>query len=245
VFTVNADPMASGSRLVRVGPTSGTFRYMVIPAAPWERVRMTVILSADGWDADAYLSNPTADQVVRNLFSGRLAEVRIATGFPNLYGAENTGYVEPPDGSADIAQLEYLLRMKIADPIGAAVGAYALLRLGELDRLHDWTENLRKWSPWLPEGSAIRGEHLARLGEHEAALAAFLEVPARGLPVFADGLTFALNRLELYATVPGDETAMQAARAAAARLRPVARHIDFSRPITTFTADTPNLFAGG
>ena len=65
---------------------------------------------------------------------------------------------------------EDLLYGKVADPIAACVGAYTLLRLGELDRLHEWTENLKNWFDWLPDGLAIRAEHLARRGQHAQAL---------------------------------------------------------------------------
>jgi hypothetical protein len=37
----------------------------------------------------------------------------------------------------------------MSDPIAAAVGAYALLRFAELDRLHDWTANLYDRFPYL------------------------------------------------------------------------------------------------
>ena len=39
-----------------------------------------------------------------------------------------------------------------------------LLRLGELDRLHDWTHNLAELVPVAPDGLAPWGEHQARLG---------------------------------------------------------------------------------
>ena len=87
----------------------------------------------------------------------------------------------------------------MADPIAAAIGAYAILRLGSIEQLHDWTTNLRYLYPWLPDGSAISGEHLARLGRFEEACDAFSEVPVRGLPIFADGLFYTIERMKLYA----------------------------------------------
>ena len=93
---------------------------------------------------------------------------------------------------------EQLLARKDADPIGAAVGAYAILRVGAIEQLHDWTRNLRVWFPWLPDGAAICGEHLARQGRFEEAFDAFLEVPVRGLPLFSDGLFYTVERLKLY-----------------------------------------------
>src|SRR2546423_15128052 len=90
---------------------------------------------------------------------------------------------------------EELLEDKQQDPIAAAVGGYALLRFSALERLHDWTANLHSWFEWLPDGAAIRGEHLARMGQHDEALDAFLTLPSRGLPLFSDGLAYAVNRL--------------------------------------------------
>jgi hypothetical protein len=100
-------------------------------------------------------------------------------------------------GSASL-QAERLLFDKNQDPIAAAVGAYALLRTGELEPLHDWTQNLMDRFPLLPDGAVLRGEHLARLGEHAEAATAFLAVRQRGLPIFVDGVSFLSTRLDLY-----------------------------------------------
>ena len=51
---------------------------------------------------------------------------------------------------------EALLQGKVANPVGAALGGYALLRLNELDRLHDWPDNLAAWFAWLPDGAVSR-----------------------------------------------------------------------------------------
>ena len=51
---------------------------------------------------------------------------------------------------------ENLLRGKMADPIAAAVGAYALLSFADLERLHDWTQNLYDHFPDLADAAAIR-----------------------------------------------------------------------------------------
>ena len=51
--------------------------------------------------------------------------------------------------------------------------------------------------PWPPDVVCVRGEYLARVGEHAQALDVFLNLQARGLPVFADSLSHALNRLRV------------------------------------------------
>ena len=98
---------------------------------------------------------------------------------------------------SDAISAERLLYDKLKHPISAAVGGYALLRLGALDRLHDWSANLMEFG-WLPDGAAVRGEHLARIGEHRKALQAFCALRERGLPYFSDGLNYAVDRLRRY-----------------------------------------------
>jgi hypothetical protein len=115
------------------------------------------------------------------------------------------GYRETGDIESTATLAERLLKEKIEDPIAATVGAYALLRFSDLDRLHDWTENLRQMFLWLPDGSAIRGEHLAREGNHTTALDAFLELAERGLPFFGSGLTYAVDRLRTYVSFNSTE----------------------------------------
>ena len=56
---------------------------------------------------------------------------------------------------------EKLLREKRLSSVGAVVGAYVLLRLGETERLHDWTSNLFNLFA-LPDPAVIYAEHLAR-----------------------------------------------------------------------------------
>lgn len=139
------------------------------------------------------------------------------------------------------ALAESALRSKIAAPIPAALGAYVLLRIGDLDRLHNWTANLKNWIDWLPDGVAIYAEHLARQGKHKEALDVLLELPARGLPAFSDGLTYAVDRLRLYTshTTRFEAAALERAAELLGRLRPFAAHADFTQPGLTYTGLDP------
>lgn len=133
---------------------------------------------------------------------------------------------------------EELLRGKASEPIAAAVGAYALLRLGSLELLHDWTENLMNMFEWLPDGVALRGEHLARLGDHDAALDVFLGLPSRGLPLFSEGLSYVTNRLRLYDSIGEkefDADKLTAGRKLLAELQRFVPYVDFGSPILTYT----------
>jgi len=131
---------------------------------------------------------------------------------------------------------EGLLNRKREDPIAAAVGAYALLRTGELDRLHHWTDNLAHWFEWLPDGAAIRGEHLARLGRHDEALVSFLKVFQRGLPLFSDGVRFTHDRLRNYRALEVGHPDIAPLLTA---LRAFVSFVDFDKAVTTFTGIDP------
>jgi hypothetical protein len=154
--------------------------------------------------------NPLVDAVARYIHSGNLQE------------------------AANVApRAEQLLRRKLADPISAALGGYALLRLQEFMRLHDWPANLSDWFPWLPDGPIIAGEAAALAAEYPAAVGYFCEAARRGLPLFADGFSMLVSRLREYAQVdrpPGvaPDLLAEAARHAK-RLLPLSALTDFAR----------------
>jgi hypothetical protein len=135
-----------------------------------------------------------------------------------------------------------LLAGKFEHPLGAAVGAYSLLRFNQLDRLQDWTKNLYRYIPWLPDGVVILAEHLARVGEHQEALDTLMELPKRGLPFFTSGMTYAVNRLRHYRPflenkkLTGDLSAVESLYAALERY---AGYVDVTRPILTFMGADP------
>ena len=126
-------------------------------------------------------------------------------------------------GSVD-RQAEELLRQKAGDPVAAAAGAYALLYLGELDRLHDWTMNLADWFPWLPDGTVIAAEHRAREGDHDRARQLLREldyVDGALVPWLSAGLFYTCDRLRTYCEAP---------RRGAARARTHPEPGRFARP---------------
>lgn len=123
--------------------------------------------------------NPRIDAVARYLQSGHLQEAA------NIIG-----------------EAEQLLQQKMADPFGAALGGYALLRSGQRDRLHHWPRNLADSFPWLPDGAVIAGEESALEGDHALAIAQVCEAGGRGLPVFSAGLSLLASRLREYAGAP-------------------------------------------
>jgi len=86
--------------------------------------------------------------------------------------------------------------------VAAALGGYALLRAGQLDRLHHWPRNLADWFPWLPDGAVIAGEEAALEGDHTLAIKYVCDAGGRGLPVFGAGLSLLASRLREYSAAP-------------------------------------------
>jgi hypothetical protein len=137
------------------------------------------------------------------------------------------------DAASVAADAEKLLEGKMANPFGAALGGYALLRLNELTRLHEWPQNLADRFPWLPDGPIIAGEAAALKARHGDAAAYFCDAARRGLPIFADGFSMLLSRLRGYTAAeapPGVEPDLAAEMSEhAERLLPLTPLIDFSR----------------
>jgi hypothetical protein len=135
---------------------------------------------------------------------------------------------------SDAMSAERLLLEKVRDPFAACVGAYTLLTLGEVERLHDWTKNLQDWFTWLSDGLAIRGEHLARLGQHDEAVSCLTQIPTRGVPSFSMGIGIAANRLRQYRTMFASDSRLQGAlKSAEEYLKPLTQLINPGQPVTT------------
>jgi hypothetical protein len=90
---------------------------------------------------------------------------------------------------------ERLLHGRMQNPIAAALGGYALLKLNDLDRIHDLADNLSAWFEWLPDGAVIAGEVAARREEDAHAAELFQTAIRRGLPLFSEGLSLLATRL--------------------------------------------------
>jgi hypothetical protein len=199
---------------------------MALPVSIMNGCQLIIARLANGTcSIDVDLENTAAEALLRYYESGQLSKVSALT---------NT--------SSTTQISESLLYGKDTDPIAASVGAYTLLRLGELERLHTWTENLKDLFTWLPDGVVIRAEHLARVGEHDQALTVLLDLPSRGLPFFSDGLSYALDRLRLYISVGRSKVTlanMPQAQVLLEQLQRFATFVDFHKPILTFTGLDP------
>jgi molecular chaperone DnaK len=198
---------------------------ITLPAWAGESCELALTRLPNGRFAmEAHLTHPTANLLMRYLEQGLWQHA--------------ADVVESAALSA-----QDLLYQKRRYPIAAAIGAYALLRFGELERLHDWTNNLKNWFKWLPDGICIRGEHLALLGQHEEALEVFCELPERGLPYFSDGLSYAVNRLRLYTSLdekPFKADKLELAVSILKRLETFVPFVNFRRPVLTYTGVNPS-----
>ena len=96
------------------------------------------------------------------------------------------GAVRDAAGIAEHA--ESALFYKRYDPIAAALGGYALLRLAEPGRLHDWPQNLARWFPTMADGPIIAGMQATLQGKESAAAHWFDVALERHLPIFSSGL---------------------------------------------------------
>lgn len=127
---------------------------------------------------------------------------------------------------------ESLLFHKHQDPVAAAAGAFALLRLGALERLHDWTSNLARQYGWLSDVHVALAEHHARVGDHETAREILAEMSTTGIPSLTVGLAYATDRLRFYAAYwPEDGRLQRALR----QLAPYAAAATVTSAVTTFS----------
>jgi hypothetical protein len=165
-----------------------------------------------GFGLEVRLRNPAADALVAFMEHSRFGAA-----------AEMT--------QAAALSAEALLFEKTRDPLAAAAGAYALLRLGELERLHDWTGNLYEWFPWLPDAVVIRAEHMARSGAGREAIEVLHGLWDRGLPIFTEGFSLAEDLLR--------RARDSRSRLLLDRLRDYTPFVDFNRTFVNYTGLEP------
>jgi hypothetical protein len=227
--TVRVDAATSGRfeplimQLLRTGMAP---MNVVLPVSPGIPCSVTFQGSDNSlWSLDIRLEHPTADLLLRYVQTSQweLAEV-----------------------TSHAVRAEQLFRMKEADPIAATVGAYALLRFRNDAEHQTWARDFKDTFSWLPDGLAIYGEQLARAGDHARALAEFVQIPVRGLPIFGVGLSYTIDRLRLYiaaggakATSPFDQTMLAEARTVLKRLQPFASFAIFQSAFLTYTGLDP------
>lgn len=228
-WTIEGEPDVWHRPLVDRPPEVFSLRFLCPPALPQCTILPRESLGHLEWS------------VVEDIRGDLTFETRLKHG-----GARNLlAYLER--GQVDGAELlaksvasdaEQLLYEKGRDPVAAAAGALGLLAFGDLDRLHDWTKNLRRRFEWLPDGLITHAEHLARLGKHDAAVEALQELTNRALPILTLSLSTAVTRMRSYVTAGLGGSMLAAATEALTRY---AVACDLTAAVTTFPAVDPSL----
>lgn len=123
-------------------------------------------------------------------------EVTVATNnweAETLLAMMSMGALKDARALLDTEQAEQLLLHKRKDPPSAAIGGYYILKAGDLDRLHNWANNLAEWYPWLPDGAIIHAWQLIKTyqgnpTESWQIKSRLMQAWKRGIPVYTEGL---------------------------------------------------------
>ena len=183
-------------------------------------------LNRDEVSFDVHMGNVKADFFLRYCAKGMLTEA--------------AQVLRDEQQQQAMGQATQLLHDKFDDPVAAVVGAYGLLKFGNKER-RDWIKNLYNNFPWLPDAAAIEAECLAREGNHKDSLRTFLELADRGIPLFTDGLIFAVDRLEFFTNVDRPAEDIRQARPLLELLRNYCQFADLSKLICRYTGRMPHL----
>lgn len=185
--------------------------------------QLDIAIASENWKAEALLSL---------LSSGAMKEAN------SLYNAQLA---------------EELLYQKRRDPAAAAIGGYFLLKIGELERLHDWAKNLANWFPWMPDGSVIyawqlicqknkTGDTIREIKER------LLQALERGIPIYIEGLRLLQVGLQQLSYQQREDRSISAALT---KVEHYLRKVDWTQPNTTFINSSimnlrgDNLLKGG
>jgi hypothetical protein len=164
---------------LRLRAPGGPPSCSVVPRKARQYLRPEVRIFEDRPVLVTRLKHETADALLRYLAAGQIDDAAVLTHSAAL-------------------NAERLLEKKRGDPIAAAAGAFVLLALGDIDRLHDWTTNLSNWFQWLPDAGVALAEHQACLGDHRNAASTLEGLSDRGLPCLTIALALAISRMRTY-----------------------------------------------
>lgn len=215
----------SGTSLLQVGGPQIPWKFIGLP--PGQKVRV-LIRPATGKAAHVHPLDVTAT-------TGNLKAAGLLT-LMQRGDLESASQLQNP---ARIAELLLMGKMRNTD--GAIVGGYYLLKMRELDRLHDWANNLANWFPRQADGSVIHGWQILLQNpqpseEWQTAKERLLEAVERGLPMYTEGLKRLHKGLQVLDNFGNDLAVAEA-------LRKIERYMlaaDLSAVTTTFTGAHPS-----
>lgn len=142
-----------------------------------------------------------------------------------------------------VRDAESLLQSKMIDAASAAIGGYFLLKTGDLERMHDWANNLANWFPWMPDGSIIHAWQMIQQGVSTPDIIPvirnrFLEALNRGIPVYTEGMRLLYEGLNMLSYELKKED--KAVEQALSRVKQYMCFIDLSQETTTYTGAYPD-----
>jgi hypothetical protein len=133
-----------------------------------------------------------------------------------------------------------MLLDKVANPLGAAAGAYVLV-MANHDRSdqswHHWVGNLYTHFTWIPDGAIalakLRLNHQTSDQDVDEALEAVLAAYGRGLPFYSIGLRWLLDTLTAFVDDDHYAARRDEIRHCLERVRIVARRGNYQQPFTS------------
>ncbi len=152
------------------------------------------------------------------------------------------GAIREAKSLSNAKEAEELLYQKMRDPVTAAIGGYFLLKIGELERLHDWANNLAHWFDWLPDGAIIHATQLLNQKEKtqdeiDLIRQRLLHASNTGLPVYSEGIRLlekGLSQLWYHSKQTDDEV-----KKALLKTGNYLEAMDCSQETTTFIGKSP------
>ena len=127
---------------------------------------------------------------------------------------------------------------KSRDPVSAAIGLAALLRLGAQAKVHGWSKNLWRWFPGLPDGGALHAGVLQQTPSadfdawHNELRDAVLQSCRAGVPLLSESVRHLRAALSVLRGVEAPDPEVLAAAAQCDRL---ARAMTADSVFTTLT----------
>jgi hypothetical protein len=173
--------------------------------------------------------DPSMHPIATNLYSDNWNAEALLTLMSNGAMNEAKSFV-----NADLA--EDLLQSKIENPWAAAIGGYYLLKVKDLERLHNWANNLANWFQGLPDGPIIHAWQMIGQGvkspiAQKKIRSRLLEAQRRGIPLFTEGLRLLIDGLNQLSTIYKGEDAE--VEKALDDIRDYSEKVDWSNKNTT------------
>jgi hypothetical protein len=230
VWKYRFDGSPDALQLLQVGGVNAAWRLIALPPTQTVEVMIRPFASDSlferGVQVEVESNDYMTEAVLRYLTHGAVHSARIV-------------------GEEALRQAEQMLHGKIDNPFAAAVGGYHLLRIGALERLHDWPNNFANLCEWLPDAAIIHAWQLLRGAQterHGLARLRLLEATQRGVPLLTEGLRLlseGLKRIDRQGRQQDPE--QDELRKALARVAGYTNAADWTQPFTTFYGLDPEV----